>query len=98
MNHLTLALKNQMGPGEPRFFVWIACISPVSFSWFHGPRQCKMVTGEQVWFACVLPRFDRTDGAFRVKELKFGFARAIRACCGSALTLSDVSGVVVMAS
>ena len=43
-----------------------------------------------------LPWFGLTDGAMGAKEWKLGFACAIRARCGSELTFSDVSGVVVV--
>ena len=54
----------------------------------------KWALESQVWIACVLSWFDRTDKAFLGKEWKLGIAYAVRACCGSALTSSDVTGVL----
>jgi len=57
-----------------------------------------MVLESQVWIACVLPWFGRTDGAFGAKESKLGFAHAMRARFAHALASSDVSGVILMVS
>ena len=57
----------------------------------NGPEEAIV---DCLCFALVRPH----RRAFGAKERKLGFVYAVRACCGPALTSSDVFGVVVMVS